>query len=312
MKHLCTILATVLAAASCASAKTFDWPIDAPTAGARQFTAYHGETVRFNLRLGGAMTNLTPAAIYYQTNGMGKAEWFGPVPGTVFYPTNDCGAAAYRFFILCNDPDGKDYTANGSLRLLDSPGFEPSAVQLPAQSLDFARIEVLNPPWGEGPGNYAAVSNAAMNALSRAEAEAGFSEWRVYDPAGEPAEQFLISYADGIWTLRISDWFTAEVEGYPDAERLVFLDDGIERTATRARLPTMADIPTDNAQLANGAGYVTKTVTNGLVTASVTNGLASAVATLAQRTSALETQYSAITNLLDGLEAALRTINGGN
>ena len=168
MKHLCTILATVFAAAFTASAKTFDWPIDSPAAKAAQFTAYHGETVRFNLRLGGAMTNLSPVAIYYQTNGMGKAEWFGPVPGTVFHPTNDCGAAAYRFFILCNDPDGKDYTANGSLRLLDSPGFEPSAVQLPVQSLDFTKIEVLNPPWGEGPGNYAAVSNAAMTAAQTA------------------------------------------------------------------------------------------------------------------------------------------------
>lgn len=156
----------VFAAALSGPAKTFDWPIDAPTAGARQFTAYHGETVRFNLRLGGAMTNLAPVCIYYQTNGMGRAEWFGPVPGTVFHPTNDCGAAFYRFFILCNDPDGKDYTANGSLRLLDSPGFVPNEVPLPAQTLDFARIEVLNPPWGEGPGNYEAVSNAAMNALS--------------------------------------------------------------------------------------------------------------------------------------------------
>ena len=167
-KHLCTALATALAAAFSASAKTFDWPIDAPTAGARQFTAYHGETVRFNLRLGGAMTNLVPVCIYYQTNGMGKAEWFGPVPGTVFHPTNDCGAASYRFFILCNDPDGKDYTANGSLRLLDSPGFVPNEVPLPAQTLDFAKIEVLNPPWGEGHGNYAAVSNAAMNAAQNA------------------------------------------------------------------------------------------------------------------------------------------------
>lgn len=147
MKHLCTTLATVLAAALTASAKTFDWPIDAPTAGARQFTAYHGETVRFNLRLGGAMTNLSPVAIYYQTNGMGKAEWFGPVPGTVFHPTNDCGAAAYRFFILCNDPDGKDYTANGSLRLLDSPGFVPNELPFPPRVIDFAQVSVTNAPY---------------------------------------------------------------------------------------------------------------------------------------------------------------------
>lgn len=172
MKHLCTILATVLAAAFSASAKTFDWPIDSPAAGARQFTAYHGETVRFNLQLRGAMTNLSPVAVYYQTNGMGKAEWFGPIPGTVFHPTNDCGAAFYRFFIRCTDPDGVDYTANGSLRLLDSPGFEPSSVQLPAKTLDFSKISVLNPPWENGsaePGDYAAVSNAAFYASNRVE-----------------------------------------------------------------------------------------------------------------------------------------------
>ena len=168
MKHTCRILATVLAAALSATAKTFDWPIEAPTAGARLFTAYHGETVSFNLKFGGAMTNLSPVCIYYQTNGMDKAEWFGPIPGTVFHPTNDCGAATYRFFIRSTDPDGVDYTANGTLRLLDSPGFVPNEVPFPVKALDFAKIEVLNPPWGEGPGNYAAVSNAAMNAAQNA------------------------------------------------------------------------------------------------------------------------------------------------
>lgn len=182
MKHLCTILATAIAAAFAASAKTFDWPIDSPAAGARQFTAYHGETVRFNLRLSGAMTNLAPVAIYYQTNGMGKAEWFGPVPGTVFHPTNDCGAAAYRFFILCNDPDGKDYTANGSLRLLDSPGFVPNEVPFPARRIDFAQVEVLNPPW---PG-VSAVETVASNAAVAATAPRfrPFGDEYVYESTG--------------------------------------------------------------------------------------------------------------------------------
>ena len=203
----------VFAAALSGAAKTFDWPIDAPTAGARQFTAYHGETVRFNLRLGGAMTNLVPVCLYYQTNGMGKAEWFGPVPGTVFHPTNDCGAASYRFFILCNDPDGKDYTANGSLRLLDSPGFVPNEVPLPVQSLDFAKIEVLNPPWGEGPGNYAAVSNAAMSARDKA-------DLAVYRKIGVGETWTLVGYggamtnsATGVFGDLAPDRWTFYVDG---------------------------------------------------------------------------------------------------
>lgn len=202
MKHLCTTLATVLAAAFAASAKTFDWPIGSPAAKAETFTAYHGETVRFNLRLSGSMTNLAPVAIYYQTNGMGRSEWFS-VPGTVFAPSNDCGAAAYRFFVRCLDPDGVDYSANGTLRMLDSPGFTPSEVPLPVKTLDFSTVTVLNAPWIEeesdptvpawakaenppippdpdfstnnqqlvdtivatspAPGDYANVSNAALN-----------------------------------------------------------------------------------------------------------------------------------------------------
>ena len=68
MKTHCKATATALITSSLflltsSFAKTFDWPIDAPTAGARQFTAYHGETVRFNLQLRGAMTNLSPVAI---------------------------------------------------------------------------------------------------------------------------------------------------------------------------------------------------------------------------------------------------------
>ena len=81
MKHLCIILATALAAALSAIAKTFDWPTDATTAGARQFTAYHGETARFNLQFKGATTNLAPVCIYYQTDSMDRAEWFEPIPG---------------------------------------------------------------------------------------------------------------------------------------------------------------------------------------------------------------------------------------
>ena len=139
------LLTTVFAPCS-VFAKTFDFALNAPVAKAETFTAYHGETIRFNMLFSGAMSNVTAEAIYYQTNGMAKTDWFH-VPGTVFHPTNDCGAAAYRFFIKCSDPDGRDYTANGTLRMLDSPGFEPSAIELPAKVLDFAALEVENAPW---------------------------------------------------------------------------------------------------------------------------------------------------------------------
>ena len=43
------------------------------------------------------------------------------------------------------------------------------------------------------PGNYASVSNAAMNALSRNEAEAGYTEWRPYEEPGHPAGYSVVS-----------------------------------------------------------------------------------------------------------------------
>ena len=180
MKRHFILVVTCLLAALGGSAKTFEWRISTPSVRAETFTAYHGETVRFNLVFSGAMSNVSAQAIYYQTNGMGSADYFPPIPGTVFAPSNDIGAAEYRFFIRCRDADGVDYTANGRLRLLDSPGFEPSVVELPVKSLDFANVEVANAPYytkdetdsrivelSPTPGDYANVSNRAVNAVQR-------------------------------------------------------------------------------------------------------------------------------------------------
>lgn len=217
MKHICTILALALAAALSGAAKTFDWPVDAPTAGARQFTAYHGETVRFNLRFRGAMTNLAPVCIYYQTNGMGRAEWFGPVPGTVFAPSNDCGAAAYRFFILCNDPDGKDYTANGTLRMLDSPGFEPNELPLPVKVIDFAAVEVRNPPWGD------ALTTNDVCAIVTNEVPCEFSAWSYERTDGLPYPVEVTAeaeYRQGCWIAYLDQERVEDLEAPPDATTL--------------------------------------------------------------------------------------------
>ena len=162
-----SILAAAVLSLSSASARTFDWHLRAPRSEPVVFDAYHGETVRFNLVFPDALSNAVPVAIYYQTNGMDRAEWFPPVPGTVFAPSNDVGAAAYRFFIRCTVPDGVDYTPNGTLRMLPSPGFEPSTVELPVKTLDFATIEVENAPWPT-PGDIEDAVAAATNETLRA------------------------------------------------------------------------------------------------------------------------------------------------
>ena len=192
------LFALVFAAALSASAKTFDVDISTGRPAASNEAFYHGETIEFRAVRGRtAVTNIEYSCIWYTTNNSssvvsGEGGWW-KTDGLVFHPTNDVGAAAYRFFLEGRDEIGRDWHANGLLRLLPSPGFTPNTLPLPVATLDFATITVLNPPW--------------------------------------------------------SDTDLTPATNYTDA------------VAGQVR----AAIPTDNAQLANGAGYVTKAVTNGLL-----------------------------------------------
>lgn len=197
MKRKIALFAALAALAACA--KTFSWRITSPQPSAQTFAAYRGETLEFAPQFCGAMSNVTASALYYQTNGMGTAWW--QADGLVFAPSNDCGAAAYRFFVRAADPLGTDYTANGVLRMLDSPGETPNALPLPVQVLDFAAVEVANAPWpsaedvaaaaraaADAATNYtdravAAAENRITNAIPRADTAAASwqvpGDWRV-------------------------------------------------------------------------------------------------------------------------------------
>ena len=171
MKHT-ALAATVLLAALSGFAKTFDVDVSSGRPAASNGAYYHGETIEFRaVRGGSVVTNIEYASIYYQTNGMGDVWW--RTDGLTFHPTNDVGAASYRFFMegreivgsggvdsptpsLTHSPTiSRDWHANGLLRLLPSPGFAPNTLQLPVATLDFAAVEVLNPPWTEEIGNVA-------------------------------------------------------------------------------------------------------------------------------------------------------------
>ena len=142
------LFAIVFAAALSGFAKTFDVDISTGRPAASNEAYYHGETIEFRAVRGrSAVTNIEYAAIYYQTNGMGDVWW--KTDGLVFHPTNDVGAASYRFFLEGRDNLGRDWHANGLLRLLPSPGFTPNEIELPVARLDFANIEVANDPWTE-------------------------------------------------------------------------------------------------------------------------------------------------------------------
>lgn len=124
------------------------WSCNWPEAKSQTFSLYHGETAQLqpSFYVNGVLaTNLTIEAAYYQTNGMADVWW--ELPGATFAPSNDCGAASYRFFVRAADAAGVNYRANGVLRMLDSPGFTPSEVALPTRRLDFSTVELVNAPY---------------------------------------------------------------------------------------------------------------------------------------------------------------------
>ncbi len=204
------LFAIALLASFTTLAAPLQWTCDWPEAKSQTFSLYQGETATFEptFRVNGrTVTNATIEAVWYQTNGMGNAWW--KLDGATFAPSNDVGAAAYRFFVearvqesgvssqesaLPPDPSALTlilYRANGALRMLPSPGFTPNAIEPPIVSLDFSTIEVANAPYYDkaeteakivelapAPGDYANVSNKAMTALqSYTESDPSVHTW---------------------------------------------------------------------------------------------------------------------------------------
>ena len=189
MKRICNLAAAALMAALCtastASALPLTWRADWPDAKPVETLVHRGTDIelrplwRINKEL--ADTNGWTFTTYCQTNAVGP--WFGPLPGAFFSHTNDVGAAFYNVIVRAETPSGEvNYTAFARLRMLDSPGFAPGVLPLPTKSIDFADVTVFNAPYytkaetderivalSPAPGDYAAVSNAAMTAATKTE-----------------------------------------------------------------------------------------------------------------------------------------------
>lgn len=231
------LFALAFAAALSGVAKTFDVDISTGRPAASNEAYYHGETIEFRAVRGkSVVTNVEYSCVRYQTNGMDRLWW--RTDGLVFHPTNDVGAASYRFFLEGRDDLGRDWHANGLLRLLPSPGFTPNTIELPVARLDFAAVEVFNAPYytkaeteakivelapapdystnnaelvetieatAPAPGDYANVSNKAMSAMEVL--ETGYSKWTLY--VGHNVYngwyQFYFDSAKGYWIVRMGD-----------------------------------------------------------------------------------------------------------
>lgn len=156
MKRICNLAAaalmTALCAANTASALPLVWRADWPDAKPVETLVHRGTDIElqplWRINKEPADTNGWTFTTFCQTNAVGP--WFGPLPGAFFSHTNDVGAAFYNVMVRAQTPGGAvNYTAFARLRMLDSPGFTPGELPLPAKVLDFAQITVLNPPWGD-------------------------------------------------------------------------------------------------------------------------------------------------------------------
>lgn len=130
-----TLLSSLFSLPFSLFAMSLQWACNFPEAAAKTFSVYQGETVTFEptFRINGKPADLDIEGIYYQTNGMADSWW--KIDGNTFTPTNDVGAAAYRFFVSASGESGVNYRANGILRMLPSPGFVPNAIKVPIKTL---------------------------------------------------------------------------------------------------------------------------------------------------------------------------------
>jgi hypothetical protein len=136
------------------------------------------------------------------------ADSWWKLDGNTFTPQHDCGAAAYRFFVSASGESGVNYRANGTLRMLPSPGFVPNQVELPIHSLDFSQVEIKNAPWpttaaeiGAYPASAGAMLQsqvAAQGAYINAE-DARFVSTNYNSLVHMPEAYFEIKLPDGSW-----------------------------------------------------------------------------------------------------------------
>ena len=157
--------------------------VDVQTPRPALYTIVRGETAELLVRLSNGGAPFLPpagaqASFLYQSPEMAAenrwysapAEIAGDCIRVTFSAGMDSGAESYSCFFAVTLPDdaGTLYRAPATLTVAPGPG-TPNAVPLPVQTLDFAKIEVLNAPWATA-GELASVDAVAKGAAEAASA----------------------------------------------------------------------------------------------------------------------------------------------
>ncbi|MDO5462420.1 MAG: hypothetical protein Q4F99_02905 [bacterium] len=120
----------------------FVWDVETTRPQPYDAQAFHGETFElaatFKERGAQLSDGAATAQLYYQSPEMASTEWysasatFDATTATVratWSPALDTGAKSYRFFLAVETSVGANYRAYGTLRLKDSPGFNPTLLE---------------------------------------------------------------------------------------------------------------------------------------------------------------------------------------
>ena len=185
------------------------WTVETSRVQPAMYDAYQGET----LELEAVMQSYgKPFAIsgedvrlFWQTNGMGSAWWSAPASVKVgrsgerdtyaasWTPSMDAGAGVYSCFL---GQAGGNYRAEFRLRLRPSPGAVPNTLDLPRRTIDFATVEVLNPPWSSSDSDRISDGEHRIDADGKVYEMRATSEWTFSDGRGH-----VVEYGDGGWTM---------------------------------------------------------------------------------------------------------------
>ena len=118
------------------------WNVETSRVQPAQFDVYRGETLDLEVSFqsyGKPLAVTGPAALYYQTNGMGAAWWTAPATvasntiSASFAPALDPGAPILNCFL---GGAASTYRAAFRLRYLNSPGATPNLLPLPIVTYD--------------------------------------------------------------------------------------------------------------------------------------------------------------------------------
>ena len=188
-KTIIAILQLQLITPTLPAAVPLRWTVETSRVDPAVFDAYQGETLTFEAALqshGKPLAAPVNYSFFWQTNGMGSTYWEvkvrgegeqrnnstvhldpSPSPTNVLFatwsPEMDVGAKVYNCFI---GSPSNIYHAAFQLRLRPSPGALPNALPLPTPVIDFAKVRVLNPPWGSGGGGGGGCDTNAVDILA--------------------------------------------------------------------------------------------------------------------------------------------------